>query len=79
MIVAVADMFAFVKVRCKNMSIFIDSPVLNNGAFACADLMNLVKPAIQKINNTLRLPLTPLSQSAHAEVEAAMRHAGVIS
>ena len=32
-----------------------------------------------KINNTLRLPLTPLSQSAHAEVEAAMRHAGVIS
>lgn len=32
-----------------------------------------------KIRNTLRLPLTPLSQSAHAAVEAAMRQAGVLN
>ena len=32
-----------------------------------------------KMKNTQRLPLTPLSQSAHAVVEAAMRQAGVIS
>jgi 4-hydroxy-tetrahydrodipicolinate synthase len=31
-----------------------------------------------KIKNSLRLPLTPLSPSAHAVVEAAMRHAGVL-
>ena len=31
-----------------------------------------------KMKNALRLPLTPLSQSAHAMVEAAMRQAGVI-
>lgn len=31
-----------------------------------------------KIKNTLRLPLTPLLQSSHGAVEAAMRHAGVI-
>jgi 4-hydroxy-tetrahydrodipicolinate synthase len=31
-----------------------------------------------KMKNTLRLPLTPLSQSAHAVVEAAMRQAGVL-
>ena len=31
-----------------------------------------------KIKNTLRLPLTPLSESAHAVVEKAMRQAGVI-
>ena len=31
-----------------------------------------------KITNALRLPLTPLSQSAHATVEAAMRQAGVL-
>lgn len=31
-----------------------------------------------KIKNTLRLPLTPLSPSAHAVVEAAMRQAGVL-
>jgi 4-hydroxy-tetrahydrodipicolinate synthase len=32
-----------------------------------------------KIRNVLRLPLTPLSQSAHATVEAAMRQAGVLN
>ena len=32
-----------------------------------------------KIKDTLRLPLTPLSQSAHAVVEAAMRQAGVLT
>ena len=32
-----------------------------------------------KMKNTLRLPLTPLSQSAHAMVEAAMRQAGVLT
>ncbi len=32
-----------------------------------------------KMKNALRLPLTPLSQSAHAVVEAAMRQAGVLS
>ena len=32
-----------------------------------------------KIRNTLRLPLTPLSQSAHGAVETALRQAGVIS
>ena len=32
-----------------------------------------------KIKNSLRLPLTPLSQSAHATVEAAMRQAGVLT
>lgn len=32
-----------------------------------------------KMKNHLRLPLTPLSQSAHAVVEAAMRQAGVIT
>jgi len=31
-----------------------------------------------KINNILRLPLTPLSESAHMVVETAMRQAGVI-
>jgi len=31
-----------------------------------------------KMKNILRLPLTPLSQSAHAAVEAAMRQAGVL-
>jgi 4-hydroxy-tetrahydrodipicolinate synthase len=31
-----------------------------------------------KMKNSLRLPLTPLSPSAHAVVEAAMRHAGVL-
>jgi len=31
-----------------------------------------------KMKNTLRLPLTPLSQSAHAVVEEAMRQAGVL-
>ncbi|GAB4125427.1 MAG: 4-hydroxy-tetrahydrodipicolinate synthase [Sideroxydans sp.] len=31
-----------------------------------------------KINNTLRLPLTPLSEAARATVEAAMHQAGVI-
>jgi 4-hydroxy-tetrahydrodipicolinate synthase len=34
---------------------------------------------IGKMKNALRLPLTPLSQSAHAVVEAAMRQAGVIN
>jgi 4-hydroxy-tetrahydrodipicolinate synthase len=32
-----------------------------------------------KIKNTLRLPLTPLSQSAYAVVEEAMRQAGVLA
>lgn len=32
-----------------------------------------------KINNTLRLPLTPLSQEMHPVVEAAMRQAGVLT
>ena len=32
-----------------------------------------------KMKNALRLPLTPLSQSAHAAVEAAMRQAGVLN
>jgi 4-hydroxy-tetrahydrodipicolinate synthase len=32
-----------------------------------------------KMKNSLRLPLTPLSQSAHAAIEAAMRQAGVIA
>jgi len=32
-----------------------------------------------KMKNTLRLPLTPLSPSAHAVVEAAMRQAGVLN
>ena len=32
-----------------------------------------------KIKNALRLPLTPLSQSAHATVEAAMRQAGALN
>ena len=32
-----------------------------------------------KIKNTLRLPLTPLSQTAHAVVEAAMRQAGALT
>jgi 4-hydroxy-tetrahydrodipicolinate synthase len=32
-----------------------------------------------KMKNVLRLPLTPLSQSAHAVVEAAMRQAGALS
>lgn len=31
-----------------------------------------------KIKNTLRLPLTPLSQNAHAVVEQAMRQAGIL-
>ncbi|TAN83801.1 MAG: 4-hydroxy-tetrahydrodipicolinate synthase, partial [Gallionella sp.] len=31
-----------------------------------------------KMKNALRLPLTPLSHGAHAEVEAAMRQAGVL-
>ncbi len=32
-----------------------------------------------QIKNSLRLPLTPLSQAAHAVVEAAMRQAGVLN
>lgn len=32
-----------------------------------------------KIRNTLRLPLTPLSQSAHEVVEAALRQAGLVN
>jgi len=32
-----------------------------------------------KMKNVLRLPLTPLSQSSHATVEAAMRQAGVLN
>jgi 4-hydroxy-tetrahydrodipicolinate synthase len=32
-----------------------------------------------KMKNSLRLPLTPLSQSAHATVEEAMRQAGVLA
>jgi 4-hydroxy-tetrahydrodipicolinate synthase len=32
-----------------------------------------------KMKNNLRLPLTPLSQAAHAVVEAAMRQAGVLT
>jgi 4-hydroxy-tetrahydrodipicolinate synthase len=32
-----------------------------------------------KINNTLRLPLTPLSQGAHSVIEQAMRQAGVLT
>ena len=32
-----------------------------------------------KMKNALRLPLTPLSQSAHATVEAAMRQAGALN
>jgi hypothetical protein len=31
------------------------------------------------MKNALRLPLTPLSPSAHAAVEAAMRQAGVLN
>jgi 4-hydroxy-tetrahydrodipicolinate synthase len=31
------------------------------------------------MKNTLRLPLTPLSPTAYAKVEAAMRQAGVLN
>jgi 4-hydroxy-tetrahydrodipicolinate synthase len=33
---------------------------------------------LDKIKNILRLPLTPLSASLHAELENAMRQAGVV-
>ena len=49
-------MFAFVKVRSKNVGIFIDRPILNNRALTCADLVNLVKSTVQKINLKVKGP-----------------------
>ena len=56
LIIALAYVAALMQVGCKNMSIFIDGTILNNGFLAFADLPHLVKPAVQKINLQMKGP-----------------------
>lgn len=49
-------MLALVQVSGKNVSIFINGSVLNNGLFAFADLPHLIKPAVQKVDLQMKRP-----------------------
>src|SRR5690606_23383553 len=50
LVIAVADMAAFVQVGGKNVGIFIYGAVLNGGVFISPDFINLAEPAVQEID-----------------------------
>lgn len=56
LVVAVIDMLALVQVSGKDVRVFVDGAVLNNGFLAFADLSHLVKPTVQKIDLQVKRP-----------------------
>lgn len=49
-------MATFMQVGRKDVCIFINGSILNNGFIAFADLPHLIKPAVQKINLEMECP-----------------------
>jgi hypothetical protein len=56
LVVTVTDVSTFVKIGSEDVGILIDCAVLNNRLFAFADLSNLIKPVIKKIDLEVKGP-----------------------
>lgn len=54
--IAIINVPTLVEVSSKNVRVLINRSILNNCFFAFADLANLIKPAIQKINLQMKRP-----------------------
>lgn len=53
------------KIRSKNVCVFVNGAVLNNGLFTFPDLSDLIEPAVQKIDLKMEGP------SRHVRVKIA--------
>ncbi len=65
LIVTIVDISTSMKIIGKDVSIFVDRPVLNGWPFTASDFANLSKAAIQEVNLKMECP------SGHIIVEVA--------
>ena len=56
LIVAVGNMMALVQVGSENVGVLVNRAVLDNRFFALSDLMDLIEPAVEKINLQVERP-----------------------
>ena len=65
LIIALRDIAAGVEIGCKDECVLVDRPVLHRALGACADLMDLLEPAVQKVDLHMKCP------AVHVGVEIA--------
>src|SRR5258705_6377664 len=56
LVIAVVDVATGMKVLRKNISVFVNSPVLNNCLLAFADNPHLAKPAVEEVDLKMKGP-----------------------